>query len=296
MKAVLLDEAGRTARSCYRFNRGLLMTLDEVIGEVVDGHCVSSVGVTGSGRGMASIIVGADVVETEVLAHAVAVLDRHPAARTVFDIGGEDGKIISLRSGTISDFRMNHVCGAGTGAVIDAIADRLGVSMEEVGSLALTSTKRLEFPGKCGVFCQSAVVSRLNSGVGKADILMGVLRALAGNFLLIARGIRLVGPYVFQGATAKNVALVKALEESLDDEVTVPEGSEFMGAVGAALLAGNPRQTKFRGVSSVGSTEGSVMIGTGCENRCEIVKIVRDGRVIGSHGNQCDKCMNVENS
>ena len=291
---MLLNDNGRSVRSCYRFNEGLADTLKEVVGFAVDGEKIRSVGVTGSGRHFASMAVGADVVETEILAHAVAVLDRHPEASTVFDIGGEDAKIIVLRGGTVADFRMNHVCGAGTGAVIDAIAGRMGIEIEDVSPLALSSTQRLDFPGKCGVFCQSSVVSRLNSGVSKADILMGVLRALANNFLLLAKGIRIGPPYVFQGATAKNQALVDALEEAVGDSVTVPDEAEYMGAIGAALLSTRCRSTQFRGRSELADMESSVGIGNGCENCCEIVTFRLGGKVVGHLGNRCDKCIQQE--
>jgi len=291
VKAVLLDDDGKIINSCYRFNEGLADTLKEVVGNVVDGEEIRSVGVTGSGRQFAAMAVGADTTETEILAHAVAVLERHPEANTVFDIGGEDAKIITLRDGTITNFKMNHVCGAGTGAVIDAIAGRMGITVQEASDLALTSKQRMDFPGKCGVFCQSSVVSRLNAGVSKADILMGVLRALASNFLLLAKGMNIRPPYVFQGATAKNRALVAAMEETIEDVVVVPEDAEHMGAIGAALLSGDSESTRFRGKATLKEMESTVTIGDGCENCCEIVTFCLDGEVMGHLGNRCDNCI-----
>lgn len=291
VKAVLLDENGRTVRSCYRFNRGLLSVLAEVVGQVVNGDEVTAVGVTGSGRNLAAAAVGADAKKTEIVAHGIAVLDRYPGTKTVFDIGGEDGKVITFASGMPSGWRMNHVCGAGTGAVIEAVADRLGVPLEEVGPLALQSGERLQFPGKCGVFCQSAVVSKLNNGAKKSDILMGVLRALASNFLLLVRGLRVGPPFLFQGATARNPALVKALEEELGDSISVPEEKEFMGAIGAAILAGRPERTNFRGVCGLGDVTSEVFVADGCENRCEVVRLSRRGESLGCYGNRCQRCV-----
>ena len=57
---------------------------------------------------------------------------------------------------------INNICGGGTGSVIDAIASRMGIKIEDVGDIALQYKQRLDFPGKCGVFTQSSVVSRLN--------------------------------------------------------------------------------------------------------------------------------------
>ena len=90
---------------------------------------------------------------------------------------------------------MNKDCGGGTGAMIEAIANRLGVDITAVGRTALDSKDPVMLPGKCGIFCQSAVVAQLNKGRPKSNILMGVCRALVGNYLaVLAKGKKLIPP------------------------------------------------------------------------------------------------------
>ncbi len=78
---------------------------------------LGGVGVTGSGRYLAGIIVGgADIIKNEITAHAVAGLNFIPKVRTIIEIGGQDSKIIILRDKIVVDFAMNTVCAAGTGS------------------------------------------------------------------------------------------------------------------------------------------------------------------------------------
>jgi len=189
-------------------------------------------------------------------------------------------------------FIMNNICGAGTGAVIEAIAARLGSAIEDVGDLALSSNHRLDFPGKCGIFCQSAVVNKLNAGMAKSDIMMGVIRALINNFLTLARGIQLSPPYVFQGATAKNRAMVKALEEQLQHKVIIHPQCAIMGAIGIALMTkeSNIDKTTFRGFDfDITSHHFINFKCNDCSNTCEISQLYNDENFLGSIGSRCEK-------
>ena len=97
------------------------------------GLTVRGVGATGSGRHLAGLMLGADIVKNEITAHAVAALRDVPEARTVLEIGGQDSKLIILREGVVVDFAMNTVCAAGTGSFLDQQAARLGIPIEEFG-------------------------------------------------------------------------------------------------------------------------------------------------------------------
>ncbi|GAJ21715.1 unnamed protein product [marine sediment metagenome] len=100
--------------------------------------------------------------------------------------------------------------------MIETIAARLGVKIEDVGEIALQSKDPAVLPGKCGIFCQSAAISQLSKGRPVEDILLGVCEALVGNYLAtLAKGKKLVPPIVFQGAVAQNQAIVKCFEDAL---------------------------------------------------------------------------------
>ncbi len=293
VKFALIDEAGQPFRTLYLKNQGISETVQQGLRELLDDEVeVAGIGCTGSGRNYLRILLGADVVKTEVLAHTVATLHLHPGVRTIMDIGGEDCKIMEVVDGVLTNFIMNNICGAGTGAMIESIATRLGIAIHEVGALALKSRQRLELPGKCGIFCQSAVVTKLNAGAHRSDIMMGVVRALISNYLTLARGIRLEPPFVLQGATALNPAVVCALEEQLDHAVIVPRQCAVMGAIGMGLMTREampdaevrpPLNVDIRDYHSVGFTCHD------CPNDCEVTQLFQDDRLLGSVGSRCAK-------
>ncbi len=293
IKGVLLDKKGQVIDSVYLRNRGITESLVEALTRLKKEMEIVACGITGSGRHFASILVGGDTVKTEVLAQANAALAYYPEARTIFEIGGEDCKMMAVEDGVLVDFSMNSICAGGTGAMIEAIANRMGIPIEDVGQIALQSKNHLELPGKCGIFCQSAVVSRLNTGADKSDILMGVCRALIRNYLTICRTNRLKPPYIFQGAAALNKALTKALEEEIQHPVIVPEACALMGAIGIALMAMEepPEKTKFKGFETV--VEARFKISNfrcpDCSNRCEVIQIFENNRLAGSVGSRCHK-------
>lgn len=294
IKLALIQD-GQIGGKVYLKNAGLVPTIKEGLKllPVVD---IAGVGVTGSGKEFVKSLVGADYCDSEIISHLVACQQQYGDVRTILDIGGEDSKLMLVRDGTLAAFQMNKDCGGGTGAMIEAIATRLGVGIENVGPIALKSTSPANLPGKCGIFCQSAVVSELNKGRSISDILMGVCRALVGNYLaVLAKGKKLLHPIVFQGATAQNIALVKCFEDALGSPILVPADCSFMGAIGIAELTrehmGNGNGTRFRGIEEVIRGDYRTAIGycEDCENRCELLSLYCNGELVGRSGSRCEK-------
>ncbi|MGI6120088.1 MAG: BadF/BadG/BcrA/BcrD ATPase family protein, partial [Desulfosporosinus sp.] len=134
----------QTIQQGIKLLRSKMKQSDEIIG----------VGATGSARQLAATLLGADVVKNEITAHAVAASRENPAVQTIFEIGGQDSKIIILRDGVVSDFAMNTVCAAGTGSFLDQQAARLGIRIEEFGPLALQAKHPVQIAGRCSVFAE----------------------------------------------------------------------------------------------------------------------------------------------
>lgn len=291
LKLALISD-GRIARKVYLKNQGIVPTIKEGLAQLGNGS-IQGVGITGSGKEFVCAMVGGDIVESEIIAHMVSCLKFLPNTRTILDIGGEDSKLIIIDDRGIKAFQMNQECGGGTGAMIESIASRLGVKIEEVGRIALESVNPCRLPGKCGIFAQSAVVSELNKGRPVSDILFGVCRALVGNYLaVLARGKKLEPPIVFQGAPAKNQALVKCFKDILKQDVIVPPDCEYMGAIGAAYLAQEQvTKTTFRGMDNI--LEATYRTGTehcqDCPNNCELLSLWMDGEVVSRSGSRCGK-------
>lgn len=294
VKLAIIDKDENLINSIYLRNSGLIETVKKGLKKVISDYKIYGVGVTGSGRKFVGMFVGADLVKTEVLAHTVGTLKYYPDTRVLIDIGGEDSKLMLLNDGILENFVLNSSCSSGTGSFLESIAGRMGIKIEDVGEIALKSNYRLDFPSKCGVFTQSAVVSKKNSGANKEDILMGVCRSLVSNYLTMAKGTNLEPPFVYQGATAKNIAIVKAFEEQLNHEIIVPKYCDTLGAIGIGIMAkrANIEKTNFKGLEKLTSNyEVKNIFADGCENNCELTQLYENNKYVGCIGNKCDQCI-----
>ncbi|WP_054692830.1 acyl-CoA dehydratase activase [Syntrophomonas palmitatica] len=258
---------------------------------------IRGVGTTGSGRYLAEVLLGADVVKNEITAHAVAASYLYPNVRTVIEIGGQDSKIIFMKNGIVNDFAMNTVCAAGTGSFLDQQSARLSIPIESFGEYALRSNQAVRIAGRCGVFAESDMIHKQQMGYPVEDIIMGLCEALVRNYLNnLARGKKLEEPIIFQGGVAANRGLRKAFEKVLDQTVQVPEHYEVMGAMGAALLA--REQTRMQSLGTNFKGEQFILEGEfttrsneckGCPNFCEVVCIKRDNQPLAYWGDRCKK-------
>ncbi|KGG80478.1 acyl-CoA dehydratase activase [Caloranaerobacter azorensis] len=269
--------------------KGLKKLRDELGKNII----VSGVGTTGSGRQLAGVMIGADIIKNEITAHAVATVHYVPDVRTIFEIGGQDSKIILIKDQMVVDFAMNTVCAAGTGSFLDHQAERLGIPIEEFGKLALTSKNDVRIAGRCTVFAESDMIAKQQYGFSKADIIKGLCNALVRNYINnLGRGKKLEPPYVFQGGVAANIGIKAAFEREVGHEVIVPKYYNVMGAIGAALLAKEAvkekGKTNFRGFDSLKTNfVPSSFICTGCSNMCEVIKVEMDGTPIAMWGDRC---------
>ena len=193
---------------------------------------------TGSARKLLAASLQTDIIKNEITAQAMAAVKFMPDVATVLEIGGQDSKIILIENGLPIDFAMNTVCAAGTGSFLDHQAARLGINIEEFAVLAAKSQKAVDIDARCTVFAESAMISAQQNGVAKEDIAYGLAQALAANFLNnVGAGKTLKDPYVFQGGVACNQAIVQALQQNLNEKISVPPYPHISGAYGAALCA-----------------------------------------------------------
>jgi len=267
---------------------------------------IRGVATTGSARYLAGVIVGADLVKNEITSHAVAAMFYTPQVQTVIEIGGQDSKLIIIRDGVVIDFGMNTVCAAGTGSFLDHQALRLNMSIEEFSRRALDSKSPVRIAGRCTVFAESDMVHKQQMGHRIEDIIYGLCQALVRNYLNnVGLGKEIKPSIVFQGGVAFNQGIVKALQEELGTEVTVPSRHEVMGAIGAALLVheettASKNGSKFKGfrVSEIEYHTSSFECQS-CPNLCEIAQLAINGQVLARWGGRCDlweRSPSVQNS
>ncbi len=291
---VLLDEQGWVLDEIYTRTDGRPV---EVVQREL-GHWkkkwaervrVLAVGTTGSGRELAGELVGADAVNDEITAHktGAAFIAEHLYASqvdTIFEIGGQDAKFISIENGVVVDFTMNEACAAGTGSFLEEQATKLGISIvDEFAELAFSSDAPVQMGERCTVFMEKDVAAHLQQGVAKKDIAAGLAYSVVQNYLnRVVRGRHIGDKIYFQGGTAYNKAVAAAFAGSLQKRIIVPPHNGVMGAIGAALLArekmaGCRPSSRFHGFDLQVSFSISHFQCKGCSNHCEIQQVTVNG-------------------
>lgn len=198
----------------------------------------TAVGVTGSGRERVGKRIGADAVRDEITAQAKGAAHWVPEVDTVFEIGGQDSKYISIQNGEVVDFQMNKICAAGTGSFVEEQAARMGIPLAEFGPLALSSEHPASLGERCTVFIETAIASASAEGISRADIAAGLCHSIVQNYLHKVVGSKPVGQHiVLQGGVDYNPGIVAAFQSAYGDRVQVSPVFSISGAYGVALLA-----------------------------------------------------------
>ncbi|HQD39707.1 MAG TPA: acyl-CoA dehydratase activase, partial [Bacillota bacterium] len=196
---------------------------------------ISKIVTTGYGRGRIDFRTK-DV--TEITCHAKGAYFFNPSVRTIIDIGGQDSKVIRLdATGKVIDFVMNDKCAAGTGRFLEMMAQSLQLSLEEMSTYGLNWNEEIAISSMCSVFAQSEVVSLIASDKKLEDIVHGINNSIAAKVISLGRRGKLAREFMMTGGVARNIGVVRALEEKLDAEIIVPKEPDLCGALGAALIA-----------------------------------------------------------
>lgn len=295
-KGVIIDEENNILASKYLWTEGnpidavkrLIHTLKEQINQ--KKYKVVGVGTTGSARKLIGTILGANIIKNEITAHAIGTLSLYPDVRTIFEIGGQDSKIILIDDGIVVDYAMNTLCAAGTGSFLSSQSKRLGLEVEEFGPLALKSKNPTNIAARCTVFAESDLVHKAQIGHKKEDIVAGLCKAVVTNYLNnVGKGKKIHAPIVFQGGVSKNIGVIKAFENATGEKIIVDKNSHLMGALGVAILAKEDEKEidfDFNIEDITFETKGVEC--KRCANNCEIICIYKDNELIDSWGNKCD--------
>ena len=255
-------------------------------------------GVTGSGHEISAALLGADVYETELDAHAEATLHLLPDTQVIFDIGGQDSKVMYIEDGELDEAGMNKKCGAGTGSFLDAQADRLGIPIEAFGETGLKAKKPYSFNSMCTVFVGRDLIAEQAKGNTKENIIAGLHRSLAMNFFgtLGINKKRLKTPIAFQGGVACNIGVKKSMEDLLFEargekvELFIPMHNKVMGAIGMALFAADEldgERGNFRGIDTIGQMRSDFTecdcaekVGCGKAMLCDLVHLYKGETIL----------------
>jgi len=299
---VLIDEKHSVVARRYLPTAGkpleaIRKGLTEVYDEAGDRVEVRGAGTTGSGRYLTGDFIGADTIQNEITAQATAAIDYDNTVDTIFEIGGQDSKYISIENGVVIDFEMNKVCAAGTGSFLEEQAEKLNIKItDEFGSMALSSECPVKLGDRCTVFMESDLNTCMQKGARNDNLVGGLAYSIVYNYLQKVVGNRRVGSKIFfQGGVANNRAVVAAFEAVTGKTIIVPPHFDVTGAIGAAILAKKEmtekRLTSFKGFGIRNlQYEQSMFVCKGCTNHCEIRKVKIEGEEKSLfYGGRCEK-------
>ena len=295
-KGVVIDENNKILASCYLYTEGNpIVATKKVIKNLkkqinLNEYKVVGVGTTGSARKLIGVLLGANTIKNEITAHAVGTTSIYPEVRTIFEIGGQDSKIILINNKIVTDYAMNTLCAAGTGSFLSSQSKRLAIPIEDFGNIALTSKNPTKIAARCTVFAESDLVHKSQIGHKKEDIVAGLCLAIVNNYLNnVGKGKKIVPTIVFQGGVSKNIGVVKAFEKVTGYPIIVDNNSHLMGALGVAILSKDSSEVdfSFNIEDVVFETKGVEC--HGCANNCEIIEVIKNKKVIDAWGNRCPK-------
>ena len=297
-----VDEAGVVFETDYTLTEGDIINnikkaFNRISKRLPENIDILGSGVTGSGHEISAAFLGADVYETELDAHAEATLHLLPDTQVIFDIGGQDSKVMYIEDGELEEAGMNKKCGAGTGSFLDAQADRLGIPVEKFGETGLKAKKPYSFSSMCTVFVGRDLIAEQAKGNTKENIIAGLHRSLAMNFYstLGINKKHLKTPIAFQGGVASNTGVIKSMEDLLFEargervELLIPMHHKVMGSIGMALFARDEVEERgtFRGIETIqGITSNftectrAAELGCGKKMLCDLVHLATGDTVV----------------
>ena len=311
-KYALIDSNHQLIHKNYVHTRGkpievtqqLLKRILESLGGKIQ---IAGVATTGSGRYVVGDFLNVDLAIDEITAHARGAVEIDPAVDTIFEIGGQDSKYISLVNTHPLDFDMNKVCAAGTGSFLHELANKYGINIVgEFEEIALSSKAPVKLTDRCTVFMESDLVSYYQKGACREDLMAGLCYAIVHNYLNRVVGKRKIGNQImFLGGPSLNKGVVAAFENVLNRGLLVPLHREVLGAYGAAICVQQKMQSEgkdrsaFRGMQSaihdrMNFTEKVCRADPNCHNQCKL-KIYQFDDRRSIWGGECGRYERVRN-
>jgi len=298
-KAVLLNESGRVVAGFYTRTSGRPVEAVQIIFEAIHHYStqkqlslnILGTGTTGSGRKFVGEIVGADIILNEITAHARAAFELDSEVDTIIEIGGQDSKFTTMKNGMVTFSIMNNVCAAGTGSYIEEQAKKLDCPLSDFSQRAEGIASPIT-SDKCTVFMERDLNHYLSEGYSVDECLASVLHSVRDNYLTKVSIESNIGNRIFfQGATAKNRALVAAFEQKLRKPIMVSKFCHLTGALGVALHLADEKKpvSRFRGIDL---HKQKIPVNTEvcelCTNHCKIKTAVINGKMV-AFGFLCDR-------
>ncbi|OPX75333.1 MAG: BadF/BadG/BcrA/BcrD ATPase family protein [Methanoregulaceae archaeon PtaB.Bin152] len=225
----------------------VLQSADDAVAQALSAAGVTredleAIGTTGYGRFLVGDHLKADLVQEELTVNskgAVFLAETQRGPSTVIDIGGMDNKAISVQDGIPGTFTMGGICAGASGRFLEMTSKRLGVDITELGPLAMKGlSRKVPMNSYCIVFGTQSLVNALAAGSSPEDVAAAACHSVAEQvFEQQLQEVDIKDPVIMVGGTSLIQGLVRAMEDLLQTEIVVPHHSQYIGAVGSALLA-----------------------------------------------------------
>jgi len=295
-KYVLMDEQRDIIHKNYVHTQGKPIEVTQGLLKMIRGDLgsrveIMGVATTGSGRNVVGDFLNADLIIDEITAHARGAVEIDAELDTIFEIGGQDSKYISLSNTFPLDFDMNKVCAAGTGSFLHELANKYGINIvSEFQEIALSSNHPVKLAERCTVFMESDLVFYDQKGAERKDLIAGLCYSIVHNYLNRVVGKRQIGDRImFLGGPSLNKGVVAAFEKVVGHGLIVPKHREVLGAFGAAIALQEKMsleqitESRFRGLDKaindrMDYRESLCRADPDCHNQCKLKIYDFDGR------------------
>ena len=240
-KALIMDEEKRVCgkaaiKTRPDFAAVAAEALDAALKQAgISDSAISYIATTGFGR---YNVPFRDIQFTDITCVGRGAVFLFPKTRCVLDIGAQSTRALRVSdTGKVREFRTNDKCAAGAGGFIERACKYLEVNIDQVGDLSLKAAKPQTISSVCAVLAESEIINHVSTGETVDNILRGVHNSLASRALALLKRAGMEDEVTFVGGVARQKGMVKALEETLKRRVNVSDEPDFIGALGAALVA-----------------------------------------------------------
>lgn len=203
---------------------------------------IEAMGTTGYGRYTLGKHFNAKLVQEELTVNskgAVWLANRQRGEATILDIGGMDNKAITVRDGVPDNFTMGGICAGASGRFLEMTCKRLKIEIVDLGALADKGDwRKAKMNSYCSIFGIQDLVTQLGDGKAFEDVAAAACHSVAEQvYEQQLQEIDVRHPIIEVGGTSLISGLVTAVGEVLGERPIVPPDSQYIGAVGGALLS-----------------------------------------------------------
>lgn len=196
---------------------------------------VESIVATGVGRELPNFV---DAMVNEVISAAAGAHYAKPDTQLVIDMGAESSRVIKLNEdGTVKRYEANDKCASGAGVFIEAMARALQIGIDEMGDYSLRHTKEITTNAQCVVFAESEVISLIHRQEEKEDIAYAIHVGVCNRIASLIRRFGISDNVTLIGGPGNNEGLAQCMGNILGKDIVVPQDTDYLSAIGAALYA-----------------------------------------------------------